>query len=145
MPPCRLLFAIWIPFRWPFWRCSCWSGGVLLSADSCPATASRRPATGTAGIETSAIEWEHRLQVLSLLVRAFLREGLTAHLWKPRTVKKVIVAGCQQVEISIEVTSLLPTERNIQICAVSAPTGTILANGDPSVLGRRQWRACWRK
>lgn len=46
--------------------------------------------------------------------------------------RSVVVAGCRQVKYR-SCTST-PTERNIQIGTASAPPGSILANGNPSVL-----------
>lgn len=106
--------------RWPFWRCSQGSRHVPLLSTGC--TGSQQSAQWAAVRDKNpATEREQGIAVLSLLARiCSLREELTLNLWKTEAVKKVIVAGWK---ISIEFSSLFPTERNIQICAVSAPPG----------------------
>lgn len=106
--------------RWPFWRCSRGSRHIPFLSTGC--TGSQQSAQWAAVRDKNpATEREQGIAVLSLLARiCSLREELTLNLWNTEAVKKVIVAGW---EISIEFSSLFPTKRNIQICAVSAPPG----------------------
>lgn len=106
--------------RWPFWRCSQGSRHIPLLSTGALA-ASSQPSGQQLQRQNSATEREQGIAVLSLLARiCSLREELTLNLWNTEAVKKVIVAGW---EISIEFSSLFPAERNIQMCAVSAPPG----------------------
>ncbi|VCW50391.1 unnamed protein product, partial [Gulo gulo] len=51
--------------------------------------------------------------------------------------------GGKECSSSREVMTLFPTERNIQVCAMSAAPGRMFARGIPSVLWGLQWGLRW--
>lgn len=129
--------------RWPFWRCNCWSCGFLVYQRTALQLGTQ-PKPAVCSVSTTC--WgEQELScrlgtVLKFPVFLVCISSLRVDFRSLQT--QGYKESCSS-RLSIEVAPLLPTERNIQICAVSAPPGSILANGSPSVLCERSEELHW--